>query len=173
MINADTVLRVLLAMAPYHGDIETPAQREARLRVAAEAMVEVTGGRASGVAALIAVGKHESEFSQYVGEGRCLEGPAGQRCDNGLARQYWQVHKHCTALWEADAGSRTAVVEGARCAYRRLRWGYRVCRTDTDRFACVLSFYGRSRSDWAPGRKRVKTFDWALAKLATEHASQY
>lgn len=107
----ETILALLLALPAYHGDHETAEQRQSRLAPYAAGIAR--HARSSDErAALMAVAWHETRLAAYVTEGRCHEGPPGQRCDNGKARGPWQLHGWCKA---------TSPDGEAECAARMLR----------------------------------------------------
>jgi hypothetical protein len=90
-------LAAMLSLAPWVGDAgESPEAREARLAPYARAVDAATGSLALR-AALVALAWHETKMARYVTEGRCHDGPPGQRCDNGKARGPWQLHGWCKA----------------------------------------------------------------------------
>lgn len=111
------LLAVLLALPVYMGDGESGESREARLDPWARA-IAAEARTPDEAAALVAVGQLESRWAEYVTEGRCHEGPAGQRCDNGRAKGPYQLHGWCTAT---DPRGQTA------CAARMLRWARSRC----------------------------------------------
>jgi hypothetical protein len=135
----ELILAALLAFPAYHGDHETGEAREARLAPYAAGIAR-HARTADEAAAMVAIGQHESRWAAYVTDGRCHEGPAGQRCDNGRARGPWQLHGWCKAKTpdgEAECAARLlryarghehsgpmpAVVAATTCRSGRLRGG--------------------------------------------------
>lgn len=136
----EAILLLLLELTPDRTDrAEDPAKRRARLEVAAAGMADAVAavdyfGDREEAAALIAQGDAESNYAAYVGEGRCTEGPAGQRCDpdkhgRPRARTYWQVWQvTCPRAWAATPGSREEAREAAICTLRVMASGFTRCR---------------------------------------------
>jgi len=107
-----SIFNTLMRMTPHKTDTETRAERVARMHIVATSINDATkraacyglpvaqcrpifSDRRTLAALLIAKGRFESGFAQYVHEGRCDEGPVGARCDadkNGVARAHglWQ-----------------------------------------------------------------------------------
>jgi hypothetical protein len=113
----ELILAALLAFPAYHGDHETGEAREARLAPYA-AGIASHARTADETAALVAIAWHETRLAAYVTDGRCHEGPAGQRCDNGRARGPWQLHGWCKATTpdgEAECAARLLRYARARC----------------------------------------------------------
>jgi hypothetical protein len=126
----------------------------ARLQPIAEAIAEVAG-YPEAAAAAVAKGTFESYWARYVLEGRCDEGPKGQRCDpvSGTATALgpWRLHRWCEAAWAKGPRS---YPEQATCAVGRLHWGWRKCRT----WAGALNAYGGRAcdSEWAKPREMMR-----------------
>ncbi len=112
-------LAVMLSLPAWYGDGETPDQRSARLAPIAEA-IDAAARTPDYRAALIATAWHESKFARYITEGRCSDGPPGQRCDHGRARGVFQVHSWCKA---------TDIMGEAQCAASLLSYSFRRCST--------------------------------------------
>lgn len=123
-MTAETILAAMLALPPYYGDrAESLAERTALYRPVAEAIYEVSkeSKNAQATAAmLISQGFEETKYARYVLEGRCSDGPPGQRCDNGRSRGAFQVGRWCP-LDHGPLGE-------ARCALRAARYGAAHCR---------------------------------------------
>jgi hypothetical protein len=158
------ILAILLAMAPSVYDTEGPDARRERMGELAEIIAEVAEGRPSDAAALLTLGRFESNFAQYVGEG-CVTVPKGAAdCDNGRARSYWQMWQvACPAGWKTERGSREATEAFARCAVRHFRGALARCRTRT-RLSYIAGGFAGYRGpscDWQPAEDRAKGY-WTL-----------
>lgn len=167
-MTAAAILALIASLPPFHAEPrpEQPDERLARLRVVSEA-VSALELDATWTAAVLAVGWHESRFARYVQEGRCADGPAGARCDQGLARGTWQVHRQaCPRAWAERSGSAGEVREGARCAARLLRAAkWRCAGRAPGEWWGAFSGYAGAACDWAGARKRVRTMESMVARL--------
>lgn len=178
------ILAILVALAPFYGDKETPERRLVRLESAAEAMAAAAEKYRDRIpplmtaAALITLGKHESNFAQFVGEGRCLDGPKGMRCDQDpstgepRARSYYQLWKvACPKLWETEPGSREEQMVAADCAIVNWAKGWHACgpKHPDGRIAGAFAGYRtQSNCKWAPAKKRASTMAHFQSKLNAE-----
>lgn len=71
---------------------ENAAVREERLTAIARA-IDLATSDMTERAALLTLVRNESGAAAYVYEGRCSDGPRGQReCDSGRATGVWQIH---------------------------------------------------------------------------------
>lgn len=120
------IFNELMRMTPHKTDTESRAERAARMHVVADSINVATKRAAcSGLPAeecrpifsdrrmlaalLLGKGHFESDFAQYVHEGRCSEGPVGARCDSdrfGVARahgpwQQWRLSVFPASDWDA------------------------------------------------------------------------
>jgi hypothetical protein len=162
---------VLLALPPWYQDADEPKQqRLARLTPVA---VEVAAAAHSLkyteadiiAAALLTLGWHESRWARYVGEGRCLDGPPGARCDpyRGVpqARTYWQVHRNaCPAAWRQRPGSAAELQAAARCAAVHWQGAYGRCKRRAVHGPVAGAFSGYRGADcnWRGGVARARSF---------------
>jgi len=118
------VLAAMAALAPYHADRDDSPESRRALYMPTATAIATVARTPEEAAALIAQAWHESHFARYVLEGRCSEGPPGQRCDpdaHGVARARgpWQV-------WRVAC--RAADVAGeARCVLGQMRMGLARC----------------------------------------------
>lgn len=125
----------LLAATPHRTDLDEPKEaREARLATIAFVIATASEGVPERAALLMAQGESESRWARYVGEGRCKEGPPGERCDPDYrgfprARTYWQTWRvSCPKAWDEEAGSVLEMTEAAKCTVRLMRSGMRRCQ---------------------------------------------
>lgn len=166
------LLAVLLHFHPYSGDHEKPEARRARLTLVADAITTAAFKRYGGInplvmaAALTTVAKAESNFALYVGEGRCLDGPRGARCDpdprtgRPRARTYFQLWKvACRKAWAQPQGSRAELYAAADCAAQRLAGAYYRCnhRHPDGRWAGAFSGYRSNICQWRPAASRARS----------------
>jgi hypothetical protein len=170
-VLAKTLLAILVALPPWYQDLDEPRlAREVRLEPVA---IEIDRAAHSLryhepveiAAALLTIGWHESRWARYVGEGRCMDGPPGARCDphRGVprARSYWQVHRGtCPAAWAHEPGSHGELKAAARCAAVRWQGAYGRCRRRCEAGPIVGAFAGYKGADcnWRGGVTRAKTF---------------
>lgn len=148
-------LAVILLLSPWHGD-RGDNDREALLRPVAHA-IDSVGHTREERAALIADAYTESSFARYVLEGRCSDGPPGQRCDpdaHGVARARgpWQVWHYC---------QKNGLEGEAECVVRLLRMGHSRCASWEGAFAAL---HGPS-CQWAPAMRRVQLMQRLLPML--------
>jgi hypothetical protein len=158
-VSAEAVLTAALSLAPYVGDkADTPEQRSALYRPVAEAIAEVARTK-SEASILVALAFHETGFARFVIEGRCTEGPPGQRCDGGKARGVFQLHEAaCRDAWELKDGSVESIRAEARCAIRLLRWnGERGKDRTPNRVLAAFAGYAARDWNWDGAAKRVET----------------
>jgi hypothetical protein len=186
MTLTQAVFIALMGFSPSVHDQETTEQRTRRLQIAAEAIGNATAramcleawakedcrrawrrDRRELAAALIALGHFETKYAQYVGEGRCHDGPRGQRCDDGNARTYWQTWAvACPDAWKASPGSREEVEAGAWCAARLLSGAYNFCKEPAgDGWARAFGRYGGRACGWDGGAERAKLMRKIQSKL--------
>lgn len=189
------ILAVLLSLPPSVTDTETPEARVARISVAATAIAAASaratcseqwegpgcrrrwpGSREQLAAALLALGWHETRWAQYVGEGRCAEGPPGQRCDpdragRPRARSYWQVWRVAwPQLWKTRPGSPEAVQEAAWGAAVRMSGAWWRCRKQAvTPLAGAFSGYRALSCTWPSATDRAATTQRMLVRL---HAAE-
>lgn len=170
---------ILTGLAPSRLDVETPAEREERL--ASAAYWCTTYARSyDELAACVTLGTLESRWAIYVWQGRCSDGPVGERCDEGRARGPWQQHRAaCPALWRTEPGSPAAIQAGARCAVGLWRSARRRCRGRHPRgeLAGGYAGYRGASCTWVGGplngvRARVKTHAWVLRELGRRRAAE-
>lgn len=120
------ILAVMLAMQPGFGDERaTDEERRAFLEPVAAVILQVASEAPNPIrtaSVLLALGKNETRFASYVLEGRCQDGPPGERCDwsrrtnRPVARGPFQVHPWCKGAWSVPETSIESLVGGARCA---------------------------------------------------------
>lgn len=178
------LLLLLIAMPRWHGDRDdTEEQRRAILAPVAAAQHAackdapklLAGSRC--YAALTAVAQHETHLARYILEGRCEDGPRGQRCDwddstkQPRARGAYQIWQSvCPEAWRHPAGSAESTRLEARCAVRRLTGAYYRCRGrhPGGDWAGMFAGYRSIDCTW---RGRPK--DGALARVRTMQLIQY
>jgi hypothetical protein len=191
MTLTEAIFLVLWAWPRHVTDVNEPEDlRRVRLRHTAEAVSDATAratcvgpwatvdckriwkrSRSELAAAILAVGKHESHFAEYVGDGRCQDGPVGMQCDKDhrtgefRARSYWQLHQSaCPKLWEQEPGSVGELRVAASCTARLLA-GFAASSeadcSDTS-WSTVFNRYGGRRCSWTGGVKRAATMRLVL-----------
>jgi hypothetical protein len=161
---AIAITAVILSLPHYWADADEPKdERVMRSQYAADVIVEVAGDNRDMIAALIALGWHESRWSRYVYEDRCQDGKPGEQCDEGRAKSPWQMHKDaCPGYWKSGLLS-----DGARCAHALLRYGRAVCGN----WAGAFAVYAGQRCSWSGGIEREATRQRMLVKLRREMAN--
>lgn len=188
----EVILGVLLSLAVHVTDRDEPiGDRTDRLRRVAVAIdsasLELTcegihklsscrrvwgGSRQQIVAAIIAIGKHESWFSGYVQAGQCQLGPRGSRCDprsgTPMARGPWQIWRVTDPeLWTLPAGSPDALRRGALRTGQLWAGGYGRCyRRGRNALLGAFSAHAGTGSCARPSaRVRAGTYRWVLSAL--------
>lgn len=166
-------LLVLVGFAPSRLDLdESPAVRAGRMDPIAYWCTQFAPTHDE-LAACLTIPKHETQLARYVQEGRCHDGPPGERCDEGRARGPWQLHRTvCPALWRTLPGSPEALREGARCAVRQWRYARLRCRgrhPGGDVQGAFAGYRGGASCSWTGGRNgtaaRERTYGWVLSRL--------
>lgn len=148
----------LMRMTPHYTDTESLGERQTRMHVIAAAINDATlraactlspppckpifSDRRTLAALLIGKGHFESDFAEYVHEGRCSEGPVGARCDadkNGLPRahgpwQQWELSVFPREDWQK--------LEGASLESTQLAAWHAATLLAGSRSACRNAFQG-------------------------------
>ena len=122
-----SIFAALMRMTPHKTDTESRPERAARMQVVASSINEATlraacaghyastacspifSDRRTLAGLLLGKGHFESDFAEYVHEGRCQDGPPGARCDSdshGLARahgpwQQWRLSVFPASDWDS------------------------------------------------------------------------
>jgi len=143
-----------------------PAEMErARLRPWATAISELQSTDQLKVAVAYVAWK-ETRLAAYVLEGRCKEGPRGQRCDPGRdgeprALGPWQLHRAaCPLAWEQGPSSYRVQAD---CAARQIRYAMRRCSNESSGYwQGAFNGYAGRRCDDPRGAVRAR-----------EHARMY
>lgn len=165
-MSVEAVLAAMLTLPEYTGDKgQTPESRRQLYAPVATMIHDVSHSR-SEEALLVALAEHESGFARFVVEGRCSEGPPGQRCDGGNARGVFQLHAAaCPSAWQHPEGSPESMALEAACAIRLLRWGGSQCQAHAlTPIHGALGVYAGRGCEWAGAEKRVVTMTRLLAK---------
>jgi hypothetical protein len=176
-VNSTAVLAAALSLSQYVGDkVETPEQRSTLYRPVAEAIAEVARTNVE-ASMLIALAFHESGFARFVIEGRCADGPPGQRCDGGKARGVFQLHQSaCPDAWKLQDGSAPAIRAEAHCAIRLLRWNADRGKDHApSRLHAAFAGYAAREWNWDGAAKRVETarkLEKALSRLPQKKPDQ-
>lgn len=158
-VNSAAVLAAALSLSQYVGDkVDTAEQRSTLYRPVAEAIAEASRTNVE-ASMLLALAYHESGLARFVIEGRCADGPPGQRCDGGKARGVFQLHAAaCPDAWKLDAGSVESIHAEARCAIRLLRWNADRGKDHTPtRVHAAFAGYAAREWTWDGAAKRVET----------------
>lgn len=165
--RTQVVLDRILHLPVWQHDAELSRDERARLlRPVAEAIAGAARSREE-IAALVALGWHESRYARYVVEGRCDEGPPGLRCDMGRdgkprARGPWQVWKWCRAAWALPAGTPASLRYEARCVVGAMRVAQARC---DEGWESAFAGLAGARCEWPPAKRRVWTMRQVLARL--------
>jgi len=165
-MSPEIVLSAMLSLTPYSGDRGDSTEARMDLYRPVAQNIARVARTPSEAAILVALGFHETGFARFVIEGRCSEGPPGQRCDGGKARGVFQLHASaCPAAWKFPEGSPESLELEAGCAIRLLRWNAVRGREHTITPAHA-AFSGYAARDWGWGGAdlRVKTTAGLLAK---------
>lgn len=162
MVTSGLLLAVLNLLPVWHGDAGDPIElRAARAAPVVSAVLEATDSP-SERSDLLVIAYAESRLASYVLEGRCHEGPVGQRCDGGRAWGPWQVHRWCKS-WGYDTPE--GLVGQARCALSRLRMARAICRSR----AGGLAGYRGGAPDCDPARgARLLALSQRIEGMAVE-----
>lgn len=166
MTIEQAVLAILMKFPEY--EPEDAEAKRARLSIAAGAIVAASDGDVVRVGRLIALGRVESGFARYVGEGRCEDGPKDARCDpdqsgRPTSRTYWQQKERtCPETWSHPEGSVDEIYAAARCADEKLRGGLNGCGT----LAGAFGVYAGAGCNWLGGRPRAR-----LSRLFASHVA--
>ncbi len=174
MTLAQAVFRVLSLMASASGEAES--ERAARLEQVASEIAGVSMQRSGGDAAealgiaaeLVAVGYHESKFSDWVGQGRCHEKP--DWCDGGRARSYYQLWQvSCPALWNHPVGSAAGLRHATACAARHLGLGKVACGKGRSKRSAITGAFARYAKghgcSWSGAGVRYATYEKVRREL--------
>lgn len=132
-------LRALESMPVHVTDRDEPEEkRSRRLREIADAIDSATEDRLER-AVLLTLVRYESGAAAYVHEGRCSDGPRGEReCDHGRAVGHWQLHAS-----ERYPEIPDSIEEQARIAVTLWRGARSRCRGSvTDDIAGAFAAYG-------------------------------
>ena len=186
--SVGSITGALLSLPRFTLDTESEAERTARMHAVAEASaravnravcagpwakddkcVRVWPGKSRDLlAAMIALGYHETRYSQAVQEGRCDELPKGMQCDHGHARGLWQQWETaCPEMWKTAPGSAEELEASAWCAATLLSRSYVVCSSDGegDAWAGAFGRYGARGCSWPGGKSRAATMRRVALKL--------
>jgi hypothetical protein len=156
---------LLLSSLPVHTTDrdEDPLSRSERLSDIA-LVVSIVAPSINRSTTLIETGRSETHFARYVGEGRCLDGPPGMRCNpdsNGLPRSlsYWQLERSaCPALFDAEDGTLEALCIAADCA-NHIWWAqYWRCYSKNPDGPIAGAFSGYATGEscvWKPATQRA------------------
>jgi hypothetical protein len=180
MLTAAMVLIVMLQMPAGFGDAEATTEERAEfMRPVAVAIAEVaneTHNPVRSAAILVALGKNETRFARYVLEGRCEDGPPGERCDwskklgQPRARGPFQVHDWCKAAWSQPENSGEGLAAGARCALSLVNHALHLCRAHAPIWPAAFAVYrGQPCSDGSrTGNSNFKGLRYARTRIDVE-----
>lgn len=190
----------LMRLSPHRTDTETRDEREARMHVVADAINTATlraacagsfavdgckpvfSDRRTLAGLLIGKGRFETYFAQYVHEGRCADGPVGERCDmdrDGHERahgpwQQWEIAIFPHSDWEKLQGSTPEATElAAWHAATLLAGSVSMCRTTfpgDNISAAIAGFSGSCTLRMAPAKiaRQAQAVRKILATLPAE-----
>lgn len=130
MSTAAAVLAVFLELPTYHGDKNDPPDTRIALYAPYAQAIADTAKNERETAVLMSIAWHESHLARYILENRCSEGPVGERCDNGRARNFLQIHRvACPDAWKLPWGSDESLRLEAQCAISLYHFGEHRCRS--------------------------------------------
>lgn len=150
------ILAYLVALPIWPADAwEPPEARQARLTVAAQAIVDASRGDRQVAAATAVQGARESLFG--VGWGKCQCDLARGECDRGKAHGYWQWHRlpsEPVSVWDAlcSVEAEPVLTAALRAAawLQGYPWGDRMCLAG--RYARLGGLSSGTPPDWAFSR---------------------
>lgn len=164
-VSAIVVLKVFLMQAPFDWDRGLSVEERTELdRPYAEAVAKAAHTYWE-AALLMSQAISETHMARYVIEGRCMQGPAGYRCDprHGVprARGVWQLHETaCKRAWALPESSYESIMFEAECAMQSMRYFSHIGREHAQTPAhAAFCGMGPKPWDWPGAEKRV-----ALAK---------
>jgi hypothetical protein len=131
------------------------AERAVALAPLAAALVDVSRSPRE-LAILDTIARRESGLASLVVRGGdCSKMPRGQRCDNGAARGFGQLHAEaCRSAYAFPAGSEESIRAEAQCAIGLIRTYEARCGT----LAGAFSMYGTGgRCGWSGGAERARS----------------
>jgi hypothetical protein len=153
----DLLLLALLRLAPWYQDVDDSFQQRAELYYPVAVAICAVALNDTERAFLARQAYEETKLARYVLEERCQDGPAGVRCDEGLATGPWQVWGYCKRAWTATYYEER-LAAGAACSLRLAR----MCRTPEGWFAAQ---WGGRECVSPLARKRVPGFWRMLAQI--------
>lgn len=188
-----SIFAALMRMTPHKTDTESRPERELRMHVVADSIHDATlraacsgryaspdckpifSDRRTLAALLLGKGHFESDFAEYVHEGRCQDGPVGARCDSdahGLARahgpwQQWRLSVFPSSDWDTmHAATLEATTLAAWHAAKLLAGSRTMCKADfggDEIQAAIAGFSGSCTMGMAP--KKVAYQAQAVRKI--------
>ncbi len=159
----ETIFAILTTLAPWHGDAESPDDREARLHVVAHAIADAADGDRQIALLLIVQGEAETHYARHVHEGRCGQHPMSPpgECDYLKSVSPWQVRRGPwlpRERWESMRGADVrATTRAARYAARALRHGRSHCRRRSPLHGAI-SVAARGGCGWPGADRRVARY---------------
>lgn len=159
----ETIFAILLTLAPWYRDHESPAEREPRLQVVAHAIADAAGSDREIAILLILQGEAETHYARHVHEGRCGEHPLSPpgECDDGRSVGPWQALRGPwlpRQQWEAMRGTDVrATTLAARYAARALRHGRQACQRRSPLHGAI-SIAARGGCGWPGADRRVARY---------------
>jgi hypothetical protein len=155
----EMILAVLLSLPPWHGDVETREEREARMRVVAQAIDTAAAGDRKLALLLVVLGESESHYARHIHEGQCRP----WECDRGKSVSPWQIRSGPWLSHEAWEGMRgadlAATTRAAQYVARSLRHGLRACKSSMPSpLHGAFSVTARGGCGWPGAQRRVVRF---------------
>jgi hypothetical protein len=184
MSIATILLKILLSFQAAYGDHESAEQREARMSIIADAVVDASehatcsgvyegdvgceviwhGDVAALEALLVTLAGFESNFSRRIHEGHCLPG----ECDSGHAKSLWQLHAGelvPMSVWsEIGAATTESTALAAYSAAKVL--GYSADRCGGSIEGAISMYATGSTCHWAGAAKRARAFEKIKVRLS-------
>lgn len=161
MLLATKLLNVAMAYPPYYGDKSDSREARAELYQPTVVAIAWSVNNWGDAALLLSQAINETHLARYVLEGRCLDGPPGQRCDNGRSHGPFQVN----VKWCPSTDFRVQ----ARCALRAARGGVMRCKEHalSPHHAAFAGLAARP-CNWPGSDRRVRMMREIVQKLSAE-----
>lgn len=165
------VVKALIGLGPAWGTGEPLPEWWTRMHEVGVVIANEARARSKSLAGarrlaamLVAVGHHETRFSERFALGRCRPG----ECDGGRARGYYQLWRvSCRRLFAVKVGSAEALRVSTGCAARLLDVAWLECRKRSGRGVYgALSRYAVGHGcSWSGAERRRETYDRVLGVL--------
>lgn len=162
-MNALAIADLILSHPAWVDRTLSYAERQVAIAPLAVAFAREARSRRQ-LAILLTIGRHESRFASIVVRGGdCSLMPRGQRCDDGEARGFGQLHAGaCPAAYAYPAGSAESINAETRCVLGLFTRYEARCGSLKGAFS---AFATGGRCDWSGAAERIHTFDRIVDEL--------